>query len=221
MPSLPSCPLLLTRPESDSRRLAAMMPDLRSLISPILQINPVAHDPQPLWDSPGLVFTSAHAVPFAGEGGGRIALCVGGHTARHATAAGFQVIVGDGTALGMLPLIKETGVPLIHPHGRHLARELPVPGVVVYDQVEQPLSAAARLLLSGPGPVVLPVFSPRSARLLSRQVAAAGAPLRVAAISEAAMAAWHGPVAAQAVSLAPTIEAMVATIRHLAVAEPR
>ena len=72
--------LLLTRPPQDSRRFAAMLPDWPAVISPILRIVAVDHDAAALRDAPGLVCTSAHAVPAAGPGRGRLALCVGGHT---------------------------------------------------------------------------------------------------------------------------------------------
>ena len=60
--------LLLTRPPQDSRRFAAMLPDWPAVISPILRIVAVDHDAAALRDAPGLVFTSAHAVPAAGPG---------------------------------------------------------------------------------------------------------------------------------------------------------
>lgn len=189
------------------------------MISPILRIEPVEHDSARLHEAPGLIFTSAHAVPAAGPGRGRLAICVGDHTARVAREAGFAVIEGGGTAETLLPLIAEATVPLIHPHGRHLARALPVERMVVYDQPALPLNAAARALLSGTAPVVLPLFSPRSARLVAGQTRQAHAPLWPVAISEAAMAAWDGPAAGQVVAAHPSAGAMVAAIRRLPVAE--
>ncbi|VDS07173.1 uroporphyrinogen-III synthase [Paracoccus haematequi] len=211
--------LLLTRPQADSRRFAAMLPEWRAVISPILRIVAVDHDGAALRDAPGLVFTSAHAVAAAGPGRGRLALCVGGHTAQVARAAGFDVRAGNGFAEGLLPLIDGAGVPLIHPHGRHLAKRLPVPGMVVYDQQAVPLTAEARALLGGDGPVVLPLFSPRSARLVADATRGARAPLRVAAISDAAWAAWDGPAAGHAVAERPDAAAMAAAVRALALAE--
>lgn len=193
MPADPRPTLLLTRPQPGAKRFAALMRGWRCVISPILRIVPVDHDASILGEAQGLVFTSAHAVPWAGPGRGRPALCVGAHTAREARAAGFDVTEGAGTADSLLPLIKGASVPLIHPHGRHLARMLPVPGVVVYDQQAVDLSEKARDLLMGKAPVILPVFSPRTALVLSQQVADAQAPLWVVAISEAALGNWSGP----------------------------
>lgn len=219
MPASPHPPLLLTRPLPDSRRFAASMPGWRAVISPILRIAPVDHDSAQLAAAPGLVFTSAHAVASAGPGRGRLALCVGGRTAQVARAAGFDVIQGAGTAESLLPLIRSAPVPLIHPQGRHLARLLPVPGMVVYDQQAQPLSDAAAALLAGRDPVILPVFSPRSARLVGQAVQQVRAPLWLVAISDAARAAWPIPADRQATAATPSAEGMRQAIRQIVTAE--
>lgn len=211
--------LLLTRPPADSRRFAALLPEWQAVISPILRIVAVEHDAALLREAPGLVFTSAHAVASAGPGRGRLAICVGGHTGSVARQAGFAVREGNGFAESLLPLIKATPVPLVHPHGRHLAKILPVPGVVVYDQQAQPLTAEAQGLLAGANPLVVPLFSPRSARLVAAAARAARSPITIVAISEAARAAWDGPFAEQAVAATPDIEAMAAAIRRLPLAE--
>lgn len=215
MPAGDRPPLLLTRPTADAERFAASMPGWRSVISPILAIRAVDHDADRLHDAPGLVFTSAHAVPMAGPGRGRPAICVGGRTAEVARAAGFRVAEGDGTAESLLPLIAASPVPLVHPHGRHLARVLPVPGVIVYDQVSQPLNGAAWHLLSEAAPVILPVFSPRSAGLLAAEAANACAPLWLVAISEAARAAFGQGCTRSTVAAHPSAEGMRAAITGL------
>lgn len=211
--------LLLTRPLEDSRRFAAMLPGWRAVISPILRIVAVDHDGAALHRAPGLVFTSAHAVPAAGPGRGRLALCVGGHTAHVARQAGFDVRTGNGFAEGLLPLIDDARVPLVHPHGRHLARRLPVPGMVVYDQEALPLNDDARRLLAGTAPVILPLFSPRSARLAAAAARDARAPLWPVAISRAALDAWDAPAAICRVADSPDAEAMADAIRALPAAE--
>lgn len=219
MPADPRPPLLLTRPLPDSRRFAGSMPGWPTVISPILRIVPVPHDGARLAAAPGLVFTSAHAVAAAGPGGGRLALCVGGRTAQVARAAGFDVTEGQGTADSLLPLIRAAPVPLIHPQGRHLARPLPVPGIVVYDQQAQPLSKAAAALLARNDPVILPVFSPRSAQLVGQAVRQARAPLWLVAISAAAREAWTAPAARQAVAATPSAQGMRQAIRQIVAAE--
>ena len=222
MPSAtPRVSLLLTRPEADSRRIAARLPGLPVVISPILRIVPVAHDAARLTEAPGLVFTSAHAVAAAGAGRGRLAICVGPRTAALARAAGFEVREGaSGEANGLLPLIAASPVPLIHPHGRHLAQELPVEGVVVYDQVSQHLSDEALDLLAGEMPVILPLFSPRSALLLDEAAGTAPtAPIWLAAISESARKAWSHPPARSRIAARPDAEGVIKAVLDLLSAE--
>ena len=218
MPPAPRPILLMTRPGDDSERTAARI-GADVIVAPILQIVPVDHDGAALARAPGLVFTSAHAVASAGPGRGRPAICVGERTGQVARDAGFAVIQGAGTADSLAPLIAASPVPLVHPHGRHLAQRLAVPGVVVYDQRPQPLAARARAALMGARPVVVPVYSPRSARLLAGMAAGARAPLWLVAISDAAAAAWTAPAARRAVADQPSGRAMDAAIRAMLAAE--
>lgn len=218
MPPAPRPILLLTRPGDDSERTAARI-GADVIVAPILQIVPVDHDGAALARAPGLVFTSAHAVASAGPGRGRHAICVGERTGQVARDAGFAVIQGAGTADSLVPLIAASPVPLVHPHGRHLAQRLAVPGIVVYDQRPQPLTARARAALMGARPVVVPVYSPRSARLLAGMAAGARAPLWLVAISDAAAAAWTAPAARRAVADQPSGRAMDAAIRAMLAAE--
>ena len=218
MPPAPRPILLMTRPGDDSQRTAARI-GADVIVAPILQIVPVDHDGAALAQAPGLVFTSAHAVASAGPGRGRPAICVGERTGQVARDAGFAVIQGAGTADSLVPLIAASPVPLVHPHGRHLAQRLAVPGIVVYDQRPQPLTARARAALMGARPVVVPVYSPRSARLLAGMAAGARAPLWLVAISDAAAAAWTAPAARRAVADQPSGRAMDAAIRAMLAAE--
>lgn len=208
--------LLLTRPEAASRRFAEDCGGLgaRIIIAPLQRIVPVPHDSAALASAEALVFTSPVAVPAAGPGRGRLAICVGPGTAMAAEAAGFKVqISATGEAGGMLPLIEAHDGALLHPHGRHLARELPVQGMIVYDQQAMPLDDDARRCLAGTAPVILPLFSPRSARLAAEAVVGARAPLWPVAISAAAAACWQAvrPEPAQIAAL-PDADAMLAAI---------
>lgn len=209
--------LLLTRPEPGARRFAAEAAHLglASVISPVLRIEAVAHDAARLAEARGLVFTSVHAVPAAGPGAGRPAICVGPATAQAARAAGFAVTEGPGDAARMLPLLRGLGAGWLHPHGAHVAKVLPVPGMVVYDQLPQDLNAQARALLDGAGPVILPLFSPRSARVLAAQAGGARAALWLAPISDAAARAWDGAAARVAVAGEPDAGGVLAAIETL------
>lgn len=208
--------LLLTRPQPDARRFAALLPEFQTVISPILRIAPVAHDSAALSRAEGLVFTSGHAVAAAGPGRGRLALCVGERTAQVAQAAGFRTRHGNGFAESLIPLIEAAEMALIHPHGRHLAKRLPVPGMVVYDQHEVALNAQAQALLAGGRPVLLPLFSPRSAQLLASQTVDARAEIWPVAISRAALERWGRGGAHSIIAERPDLPAMAEAVRALA-----
>lgn len=206
----PAPVVLLIRPQQAAERFAARIAPMgwRTLIAPMLRIVPVPHDAATVQAAKGLVFTSENGVRFAGPGRGRPAWCVGPRTAEAAAAAGYDAITGPGDAARLIPLISDLGPGWLHAHGRHLAATLPVPGVVVYDQQALPLPAPAQALLRGRAPVILPLFSPRSARLAAQALAPISAkgplpPLRLIAISEAARIAWdaHWP--------GPTLPAVV------------
>lgn len=188
-----TCPfLLLTRPGPQSLRFAGMVSGARVVISPVLRIVGLEFDRAQADRAARLVFTSENAVAFAGAGWGRPALCVGPRTAQAAQAAGFAAVEGPGDAQRMLPMLGDWADAL-HLHGLHRAMELPLAGIAVYDQQAQPLTPEAREALAGDAPVILPLFSPRSARLLAAELGAipARAPLAVVAISDNAGAAWR------------------------------
>ncbi|MFV0410131.1 MAG: uroporphyrinogen-III synthase [Paracoccus sp. (in: a-proteobacteria)] len=208
---------LLTRPEALSRAFAAELPGFDCMISPILRIEALDFDTGRVAAAPGLVFTSARAVPMAGPGAGRPALCVGPQTAAAARAAGFAVTEGPGDAEGLIPLLAGRE-DWLHLHGRHLARRLPVPGIAVYDQIAQPLNEPARMALRGTRPLILPLLSPRSAALLSEALNAMPdimAPIAVISISAAVDAAYQGPARLRQIAVQPARAAMISQIAAL------
>lgn len=209
---------LLTRPEAQSRAFAAELPGVDVLISPVIRIEPLPFDGSRIAKAPGLIFTSANAVAFAGPAKGRPAICVGAQTADAAKAAGFSVIVGPGDAAGLLPLLEARG-DWLHLHGKHQARPVPVPDLTVYDQVEQPLSKNAIAASMGNRPLIVPLFSPRSAVLLSRALAKACAPIIVVAISKSADDAYIGPAIARHIAESPDRAAMRRAILSLKLTE--
>lgn len=232
--------VLLTRSRFQSRRFADLMrdrlgADLPVLIAPVLDI---VADPRAaaaaLQGAGGVIFTSENGVAACAGADvppGLPAYCVGARTADAARAAGFVPRPDPPGDLDRLiaRITAETWPrdrgPLVHLHGAHVtgdaAAALAAQGIaaraaVVYDQRALPLSDAALRLLAGRAPVVVPVFSPRSARLLAPALAAATAPLRIAAISPRAAAAL-GVQGARCVQVAdsPDAAAMVDTVAAL------
>lgn len=199
--------LLLTRPEPQSREFLAQCEArigrrLPSVISPAISIEPVGDLPQ-LDKYASLIFTSGNGVRsvLASDTlAGRLVFTVGEKTAELARNAG-----ADAEALGedveaFLENAHRVKGPALFCRGVHsrgnLAERLGDAGVrvdqvVLYEQASRPLSQAALQLLSGEAPVVAPVFSPRTARLLSAY-GVITAPISVIAMSEAVAEAWTG-----------------------------
>ena len=178
-----------------------------------------------------MIFTSETAAEMAGTmkeaGVARFparAFCVGPRTAQVAKAAGFVPIgVGD-NAEDLLALILAAPLaPLLHLRGREvrgdLAKRLSASGVpttdaVVYAQEKQPLTTQAMALLWGDQPILLPLFSPRSAEILQAECLRIGlkAPLAIIAISAAVAEAAADLSRDIAVSAAPDGESMLQAV---------
>lgn len=210
--------LLLTRPEPQASRFAALAAlrlgaDLRIVVSPLMAPRFLAPD-LPDRAFAALVLTSetgADAARRISAAGGRLpsrAICVGDRTAQVAQAAGFQAVSaqGDAAALVRFILDRAQAGPLLYLHGKDsrgdVAGLLNSGGIetvsaIVYDQIEAFLTDEAKAVLAQPDPVLLPLFSPRTARLFAAGIAQINhrAPLWVAALSRA--------VAAEAQVLAP------------------
>ncbi|WP_417740722.1 uroporphyrinogen-III synthase [Salipiger sp.] len=198
--------LLLTRPEAASRQfLTAVEADggrgFRSIISPLIGIEVTGPLPD-LQGVGGVIFTSANGVrAYEALGGPVLPLCytVGDATAEAARNAGFapKIAAGDAASLVALILAEAPEVPLVHLRGTHargaVAERLRAGGLsaseaVIYDQPAQELSAAAKAALQGDAPVIVPLFSPRSAAQFAGG-AHGDAPLLVVAMSRDVAAA--------------------------------
>lgn len=194
-------PLLMTRPMEAARRFVAGLPDdLRAALqvthAPLMEIRPrtVSLDASSFR---GVIFTSAHAVAIASRetAARRPAFCVGPHTTAVARQAGWQAECVGACAEELIVtlLSQRPPAPLLHlrgAHGRGAVAErlsgagLPCEEQVVYDQALLPLSEAARRLIAGPTGVIVPLFSPRTARHFASQCGDAGN-LHLVALSKA------------------------------------
>ncbi|MFD1880297.1 uroporphyrinogen-III synthase [Paracoccus pacificus] len=223
-------PLLLTRPEPGATRFADAFarrfgPDWPVIRAPALAVEPVSFARQALEDASAVILTSPQAAARAGPGRGRLAYAVGDQTALAATQAGFRAISAKGDAAALARLIRErhgrgdTGAgPLFYPHGRQRAAdlaallpELRIVAAVVYEQ--RPLPPPAEVT-SLHGPLLVPVFSPFSARIVAGWLAAGTTRPWVAAISASA-AAGFGQAARLAVAVRPDAGAVLDALELL------
>ncbi|NUB45308.1 uroporphyrinogen-III synthase [Fertoebacter nigrum] len=236
-------PILLTRPAAQADRFAALlrarMGELAIVTSPLLAPEFLA-TPLPAAPVTGLVFTSETGVagflrlPAAASLAGLPVWCVGDQTARVARAAGLAARSASGDAAALLTAIVAAGGkgPLLHLCGQdtrgNLAARLTGAGisttaVTVYAQRPQGLTPGAMALLHGPAPVVVPLFSPRTAALFA---AAAGtitplAPLWVVAFSPAVADAVPQQLSTRLrISAAPDAAAMAEAVAALIAAAP-
>ncbi|MGH1464081.1 MAG: uroporphyrinogen-III synthase [Cognatishimia sp.] len=174
--------VILTRPKRQSIEFASALLadgfDGKILISPVIQVVPqaVTIDPD---EVSGVIFTSLNAVRYSPVLDVP-AWCVGDRTASEAQRAGWSTQSAQGDAEALLKLIKEQAPkgPLLHFRGAHsrgkLAQRLSASGimtreVVTYQQIAQDLTSEASAALIGEVPVIVPLFSPRSAGIFSTQ----------------------------------------------------
>ena len=214
--------LLLTRPEVASRDFAAALQaegpgGFVTVVSPLIGI--ALRGPLPdMTGVRGVIFTSANGVEaYAALGGtaGLPCFTVGQATADAARDLGFDPRVAGGDAEALVAFVRAAApeAPVLHLRGAHsrgaVAERLSSAGTetheaVIYDQPLGDLTAEAQAALAGSVPVVLPLFSPRTAARFAELAAGLKsfrAPLLVAAMS-GAVAGALGSVGAERVLVA-------------------
>lgn len=230
--------LLLTRPLAASARFAALVEarhpgQFRALTSPLI-LPEWVEGVVPRRDWTAVLLTSETGAEAAARRQQkdrlpRVAFCVGNRTAEVAAAAGFETHSANGDATALIALVTASRLPgpMIHLRGRDtrgdLVADLASAGieaasVIVYDQIAQPLTQAAKAALQGKTPVLLPLFSPRTAQILVAEAMRLDltAPLFLAAISPAVAEAMAPlPHVASITAAAPNAPAMVDAISRL------
>ncbi len=208
--------LFITRPEPAATRFLgqvqlAFSDTLQAEFAPLVVIEPIA---APLNIVPaGIILTSENGAVQAallGLGRGLTAWCVGDRTAKTATDAGFTAQSAAGNADDVIALLlrERPAGPLLHIRGeftrgdiaaRLTAKGLPCTDLIAYRQRPLPLTKKARAVLAGQTPVVVPLFSPRTASLL-KGMGNLTAPLHVVGLSQAVAVAFSG-VAVQSITV--------------------
>lgn len=187
------------------------------------------------WLAPEISLTGFDALVFTSETGVKAycrhatdrsgqAWCVGARTADEARRAGFAVETGPGDAEGLAALMRArcAGATVLWPCGTFRARDMAAlltPAGIrtivapLYSQDAFPLSEQALDLLQGKDPVIVPLFSARSARLFRAAVGQPIAPLWVAALSPAVADALAGfPCDRLAIAARPDADALLSIL---------
>ncbi len=194
--------LLMTRPQVASEAFVTALQGtgeagFTPVISPLIGVRTCGKLPD-MTRYLGVIFTSANGVAaYRALGGTVTGACyvVGASTAAAARDAGFAPVSADGDAAALVQLVRSLSArgPLLHLRGTHargdVAKKLSLAGTethqaVIYDQPEMELTAEARATLNGLAPVVVPLFSPRSAARFA-SLGDVRAPLLIAAMSHA------------------------------------
>jgi uroporphyrinogen-III synthase len=200
--------------------------ELNVVISPILDIK-YRDVPVDLAGIAGVIVTSGNgvrALAARADVAGLTAYCVGDRTAETATACGMVAVSAGGAVADLVRLIRDARPKgaLLHVRGAKVRGDpvadlqdigVKVRPLVLYDQIALDLSPRAKAVLAGEKPVVLPLFSPRSAEILGRSAQGATAPLILVSLSDAVAQAWGGPVPKQAaIAVRPDANAMLDAI---------
>lgn len=227
-PSVP-VPVLVTRPLAEACAFATALTDrfgtrVRPVLAPLMAVR-VLTPALPPGPFAGVIFTSSAGVEAAPRLQPHLpqhAWCVGRKTAERATAAGFRARSADGDADALVAAIMADppNGRLLHLSGQdtrgEVAERLVSAGIetvslIIYRQDPQPLSPEGAGVLSAEGPVILPLFSPRSAALFHAAMPPdIRASLYLVAMS-AAVAGEARPIPHCALIIAPelTAEAML------------
>lgn len=182
-------PVLITRPSPQGDRFetalqarygAAVVPVQTPLLASRF-LTPMLPDGLP----ESVILTSETGARAAGrisQDLPRRAYCVGDQTAKVAREQGFATVSADGDAEALIALLLRHSdhAPFLHLRGleargdivaRLQAQGCTAAEAIVYHQEAQPLSAQAMAVLQQPGPVIVPLFSPRTAQVFCQAVA--------------------------------------------------
>ena len=200
--------VLITRPKDDANRLAqelrALVPGINVLIAPVLEIVPCA--PKLMAEQySAVILTSRHAAQATAEAFPKLtAYCVGDATAQAVRALGVTAVSVAGSADDLISHLAGKSLSrAIHLHGKHtrgdVARRLTASGIetheaVVYDQRARTWTSEERDSVAQAQSLVVPLYSPRSAQILSKRLEIYTGPLTLVAMSQACIDAWSGPV---------------------------
>ncbi|MEM5477958.1 uroporphyrinogen-III synthase [Pacificibacter sp. AS14] len=205
------------------KAVLSINPSAQSVLAPALAIVPVAHAPQTeVFDA--IILTSKHAAYSAATMAPMTpVLCVGDATAQVARATGLKAVSAAGNAKDLIKLVQASGVSrVLYLRGAHVQAdmefELNMAGIdskslVVYRQEPCQFSLEVQQSLLTATDLLVPVYSARSARIVSENLRGFVGKITLVAISQVAANGWSGSKPDHiAYAKAPNSEAMLAAI---------
>lgn len=178
--------IILTRPEKEARdfsgRILSKLPGIKIIISPLITIE-FTKPKVDLTAFDGIIFTSSkgvEAIKKLSIPQNMPCFAVGPKTAQQAAQLGFLASQGPGNADGLITLIlsRPRVGRLLHIRGEHtrgnISTRLTNAGqicehIVAYKQETLSLTTEALDAFKGGKPLILPLFSPRTAQILITQ----------------------------------------------------
>ncbi len=215
--------ILVTRPLTQANEFRQILGQgARVVISPVIEIRYSDFSVQTgVYQT--LIFASRNAVNAAArcmDLHGLNAIAVGDRTALAATGQGMISVSAGGNADDLVERVIAANPEgkVLFVRGRHSrgeiadllnSRGIETDSVIAYDQIQTKLTAEACELLGGDAPVIIPLFSPRSAKLVASEVTEIRAPLALVGMSKAVLDSWDGAMpTVQAIADQPTAQAM-------------
>lgn len=199
--------VLISRPKNDAealkRALEACNLGADIIVAPVIRIVPVpfvTYEGQ--FDA--FILTSKHGVHAAVKSAAcGVALCVGDATAKAARLAGLEAISAGGTSRDLMSLAQAAGFSkLLYLRGEHvhgnLEDDLNLVGLetkskVVYRQEACDFSPQIIKDITKVRKICIPIYSARSAQILSRNLCDFEGEIIIIAISKMAAMGWSGP----------------------------
>lgn len=208
---IPPALILITRPEPQAERFAALLRQVLGqraeiLVAPVTRTVPIGQTSISADDR--VVLTSANALDGVDATSivGQTAYCVGEATAAAAQKVGFNAITTGSTAEDLIRRLRETRPepPILYLRGKEVAAD--IAGILAHDEIEirqrvtyrqepMALSQSAHQDINGAKRLIIPLFSANSADHLFRQLPKGRSNTHVVAISanvaKVAKAAGH------------------------------
>lgn len=219
--------VLISRPMTDAEALKqavlSMDSEAQVVLAPAIEIVPMAYDVlDERFDA--LILTSKHAAAAAAAiaPDARV-FCVGDTTAQAAVDLGLKTTSAAGNAQTLIDLVRKSEVSkALYLRGAHvhtdLETELNSAGIetkstIVYRQSDCVFSPQILHDIAQAPTLLVPVYSARSAKIVSQNLAGFAGQITLVAISEHAVTGWSGPephyvVTANAPNSAAMLEAI-------------